>query len=464
LSYINLVQKSSNIIQKSVEYKINDFFSYMQKQGHYNITASLAMQLYDKNSALADAVDTITKECKGIEPVIKVNDKFIYDHEILTLLKKPNKLMDYGDFIEAVIKYKLLSGNCFLIGIGNIKFTPTEVYIQPTEAVSFLGTGESIRVKTNNSNALIFLDNSYIYDKKTGRYIGDNFTELLHIKEFINYTTTDGYVASSKLSSIFYELEIMNEGNNHNMAMLMNGVNLNGVFNIDASIESIDQFKQDVRTYFRGSSNAGKYLVSQGKTVEFRPIQMSNKDMEYEKTLSTVRKVIYDRFQIPAPLWSEDSQKYSNYATAQYDLYTRTVLPEIKDVFRKLTTFFKLRGVLKPNEEITYDPTMIEVLQEKVLTDIKTKKDIGVYTNNEIREMLGESDLGEQNSVLYQPMNLVPVGSYSMFDDIYDDEDEETEDDKKESLKRFKRILKKKGMTENEINIKIKEIYKDDIY
>lgn len=448
MSYINLVTKtleSVESVNSSTDYSLSKFYEYIQNKGYHYITASIAMQLYDKNSALADATDTIVKECKSIVPVIHNGKEYIYEHEVLDLLQRPNKMNDYGDFIESIIRYKLLTANAFIVAIGNTKFLPTELYLEPTTTITVKGSGEDISVNATNPNSLVFLNKNYIYDKKTGRFIGDNFTELMQIRDFINYTTTDGYVAGSKLSSIFFELEIMNQGNNHNMNLLMNGVNLNGVFNVDASVDSIDQFKQDVDTYFKGSSNAGKYLVSQGKTIEFRPVQMTNKDMEYEKTLKTVRKVIYDRYQIPAPLWSEDSQKYSNYQLAMYDLYIRAVLPEYRDVMQKFTMFFQNRKVLKPNEKLSYDPSSIVVLQQRMLEEIKIKKEIGVYSNNDIRTMLGEDELGEENSLLYQPINLVPVGTMQF---------EENSD-----VKRFKNILIKSGMSEDQANIKAKEIY-----
>jgi len=449
LSYTSLINTKtlSNVdsAQNRTEFSMSEFVEYMQGKGYHFVTSSLAMQLYDKNSAVADAVDTIVKEVKNIIPVVFDGKEYSYKHEVLKLLHKPNPMNDYGDFIDSITKYKLLTANAFIVALGNSKFIPSELYLQPSTAINMTGSSESIHINASNPNALLFLNNNYVYDKKTGRYTADNFTELLHVRDFVNYSTTDGYMAGSKLSSIFYELEIMNQGNNHNMSLLMNGVNLNGVFNVDSSVESIDQFKQDIRTYFTGSSNAGKYLVSQGKTIEFRPIQMTNKDMEYEKTLSTVRKVIYGRFQIPGPLWSEEAQKYSNYQLSIYDLYIRAVLPEYKDIMRKFTSFFQSKKVLKPNEIITYDPTSIEVLQQRMLEEVKTKKDIGVYTNNEIRLMVGEGELGKENSLLYQQSNLVPVGT-----DIKQNNPE---------VKRFVNVLIKSGMDENKAMEKAKEIY-----
>ena len=107
MSYINLVTKtleSVESVNSSTDYSLSKFYEYIQNKGYHYITASIAMQLYDKNSALADATDTIVKECKSIVPVIHNGKEYIYEHEVLDLLQRPNKMNDYGDFIESIIR------------------------------------------------------------------------------------------------------------------------------------------------------------------------------------------------------------------------------------------------------------------------------------------------------------------------------------------------------------------------
>lgn len=441
-------------------FRLSELLDYFQTRGWYTVTASASMTLYNKNSALSDAIDTISSELKSIQPTVRINNKeYNNDHEVVKLLNNPNPKQDYGQFIESLFIYKSLTGNAFLTALGNIKYIPTELHITPSTAVFAIGSGDNYEMNVNCPNALLYLNNKYKYDKKQGRYISDLVTEFVHLSRFINYTTTDGYIADSILSSICYELEVLNNGNNHNLGLLLNGVNLSGVFSLDTlDNKVVEQFKIDVKNYFGGSGNAGKYLVSQGKSVEFKPITMSNKDMQQVENLDQSRKVIYDRFQIPSPMRNGDATTYNNYGTAQIVLYDKAVLPHLNDIFRTLTLFFRKRKALKDNEVLTYDPTSIPALQERFNAQIKLKKEIGVFTTNELRKDFNAEPKGIENDILYQPAGLVPVGmSLYESNDMEDDTEDETEDS--EAKKRFISILKKKGLSDSEIKEKVKKIY-----
>jgi phage portal protein BeeE len=235
--------------------------------------------------------------------------------------------------------------------------------------------------------------------------------------------------------------------------MLLNGVNLSGVFSIDTEDqEVVDQFILDARNYLAGTANAGKYIASKGKGIEFKPVQSTNKDMEALGNSEAVRKVIYDRFQIPSPLRSLGTETYSNYETARLVLFDMAVIPCINSIFSGLTAGFRRRGVLKDNEEITYDPNSIPALQTRFIEEIKNKKETGVYTNNEIREMFGSDPLGPENDVLYQNYNLVPVGM-----DMSSASDTVTDQAKTNLAK----ILKRAGFTDEQIKERVNKYYHD---
>jgi HK97 family phage portal protein len=445
------IEKKTNTTKRT--FRLSDFLDYMQTKGWYKVTASLAMQLYEKNSAVADSVDTIKDNAKTIKPLIKRGDVYVDDHDILTLLKNPNKMQNYPEFIESCIIYKLLTGNLFISAFGNVnvKDVPTQLYVTPTDTIVAQGEGLSHRFQVFPQPALQYLEKEYIFDKKTGRYLANTLAEMFFINNFINYTTTNGYVANSILNSILYEIEVLNSGNNHNLSMLLNGVNLSGVFSIDTEDQDVvDQFILDARNYFAGSANAGKYIASKGKGIEFKPIQSTNKEMEALGNSEAVRKVIYDRFQIPSPLRSLGTETYSNYETARLVLFDMAVIPCVNSIFSGLTAGFRRRSILKDNEEITYDPNSIPALQTRFIEEIKNKKETGVYANNEIREMFGSDPLGPENDILYQNYNMVPVGS------SIPDVSQQVDDDAK---KRFANILKNAGFTDEQIKERVSKYY-----
>ena len=452
MSFLSSFKSKSNSKQSSKTYKLSEIFKYMQQKGWYTVTATIAMELYNKNSALSDAVDTISSECKSISPVVIRNEEIVKDHPVLKLLERPNPKTDWNDFMESLVVDKILTRNSFITAFGNVKFMPIELWNTPCASMYAQGSGLNYTLHTRNVNALVFLDNSYKYDTKSGRYIDKmDLAELIKMSGFMNYTTSNGYIADSPLSSIIYELEILNNGNNHNLNLLLNGVNLSGVFNIDTiDKDSVDQFKLDVQNYFGGSGNAGKYLVSKGKTIDFKPIQMSNKEMQQIENINIARRVIYDRLQIPSPLRDDSVQTYDNYNAAQYVFYDRTILPIVKDVFSDLTMFFRRRKALKDNETIGYNPTAITALQTRFNEELKLKNELGVFTINEIRAMRGEEGIGKEGDVLYQEFNLVPVGFRPNPDGL-----------NQQAGKKLRSVLEKKGYSDSEIEGLTRKFYAD---
>lgn len=437
----------TSTIRVNRSYNLSSFLKFMQEKGWYKVSANVAMQLYDKNSAISDSVDTIIESAKDIVPAIKINDKYVYEHEVLKLLSQPNKNQTYHEFLESALMYKLLTGNIFISAFGNIRAIPGEMFVTPTEYVVSNGTGFNYTMNIYASEAINYLNKEYTNDPKTGRLIASNMAELFHVKRFINYTTTNGYIANSIIDSIIYETEILNNGNNHNLSLLLNGVNLSGVFSIDTQDQKVvDQFHQDAQAYFGGPGNAGKFMATKGKAIDFKPMQMTNKEMEALGNSENVRKVIYDRFQIPSPLRSLGTETYSNYETAQYVLYDKAVIPHINSFYMGLTGAFRKRGILKDNESISYDPMSIPAMQTRFLSETKTKKEIGVYTNNEIRKMLGEDSMGPANDVLYQQGTLVPVGSGSL-------------ESNQEAINKFANILRANGRTEEQIKEMVRQTY-----
>ncbi len=445
-------EKKTNTTKR--DFRLSDYLSYMQTKGWYKVSASLAMQLYEKNSALADSIDTIKDNAKTIKPLIKRGDTYIDNHDVLNLLNKPNNMQNYSEFIESCVIYKLLTGNLFISAFGNFKSIPLQLWVTPTDTVIAQGSGQNYQFEIYPPEALSYLKKVYTFEEKQGRYFA-NMSELFFFNNFINYTTTNGYIANSILNSILYEIEVLNSGNNHNLSMLLNGVSLSGVFSIDTEDQkTVDQFILDARNYFAGTANAGKYIASKGKGIDFKPIQLSNKEMEALGNSESVRKVIYDRFQIPSPLRSLGTETYSNFTTAQYVLFYMAVLPCINSLFSGFTTAFRRRGNLKDNEEITYNPNSIPALQTRFIEEIKTKKDMNVYTTNQIREMFGDDPLGPEHDVLYQNYNMVPVGTPTPTAD---------EAVTEEAKKRLAKILKNAGYSDEQITERVNKYYANSI-
>jgi phage portal protein BeeE len=174
---------------------------------------------------------------------------------------------------------------------------------------------------------------------------------------------------------------------------------------------------------------------------------MTNKDMQQIENVNNAKKVIFDRFQIPSPMRENEAQTYDNYASAQYVFYDRTILPFVNGIFEELTQFFRKRKVLKDNQYISYNPSEITALQKRFAEELKFKKEIGVLTINELRELQGYDGIGEEGDVLYQPIGNVPVGFMNNFNSLENGE------------KKIRTILEKKGIAKDKIEALVGKFY-----
>jgi predicted metal-binding transcription factor (methanogenesis marker protein 9) len=181
---------------------------------------------------------------------------------------------------------------------------------------------------------------------------------------------------------------------------------------------------------------------------------MNNKDMQADTLNKDARKVIYDRFQIPEPMRNGTVQTYSNFETAQYVFYIQAVIPIIEEIFEALTNFFRTRKCLKPNEYLTYDDTMIKALKVSFNEQMKLKKELGIFTINELRKNYGAKEYGVEADLLYQNSSLMPLGY-----DINEALEEPIKEDDEANKNYFKSVLKAKGFTDKEIEEKVKSTY-----
>ena len=375
---------------------------------------------YLTTSAVADSVDIISEKFSEIIPVLRDSKtgEFVREHPVLDLLARPNKDLTRQNFMFRYAAYYLINGNTFINGMGLVTQPPNEIDILRPTGMTFHGTSLLDKVSDYNYSAESF---SIRYRINTeGQYLRyfskSNTAELWHVKKFNPDESSTRAFGTSPMNAIQLEIEQFLAANKHNLGLLNNGARMSGILSTEGNL-SKDQrefLKKQFNAFQTGSENAGRILFTEGGggKVSYNELSQKNKDMDF-KSLRTQNKLgIHGRYKVPLPLVSPDHMTMDNYSEARLALYDEAVIPMTNILYSELQNmlFPKYTDLKNSNLFLTYDEQTILPLKERSDTSIERKQKTGAFTINEIRNMFGAENIAG-GEVLYQPVNLVPLGS-----------------------------------------------------
>ena len=386
-----------------------------------------AMKFYRQSSAVATAVDCISDEIENIKPVIEMEDgKLTSDHEILRMFQEPNDYEMYQDFIGQSARSYLITGDVYWYAGGTITRPPVMLFCEKPHNVN---TTEAL-----NGYALTFNVyrgvgvGDFVKDRtpKMGiRYYDGPMKELFNLRRYSSrYHTTHG---DSPLLAAALEVSQQVLNRVHNVSVLENGGRLSLVVNFKDTTNDDEHKdrKRKINEQLGGSANAGKIAVISSNDMEIQEFGKTNKDMDFYNLDQVARHAIYSRYKVPLPLISQDASTFNNMEQAVYHLYDFAVIPLYKRLMGGLTKFLFPRYGLDVNRmRLTYNPEEVEALKMRRVEQLMKRKELGVETINEIREGLPNRESIQGGNVLYQPANLVPVGT-----DIFTQDNATTEEE-----------------------------------
>lgn len=376
------------------------------------ITASGAAQFYRESSAVAIAVDTIAQAMEGINPVIELNDGTLDDEsEILDLIHDPNEFEDYREFIGQLSRNYLLNNDAFMYAEGGVNRPPLNLFAIKNQNVSL----QTSPMDGYPSKFIVingFGNGNYNREARNGKakFYDGGLKELYQIHGYSS-RSENGY-ADSPLEAIATETRQQIKGRGHNLSIIENGGRLSMSVVIKGEPPSADEMRtirSNVQNQFAGSQNAGKIAVFASDDMEINEHGATPKDMDFKEIDSIANNAIFMRYNIPLPLVTADRQTFNNFETAIEDFYDRCVLPHANVLFSGMTKLLKHRYG-DSFKCVTYNPDDISALKSRMLKELKTRKDIGIETTNELRDGLPNRDDIDGGDTIYQAANLIPMG------------------------------------------------------
>ena len=150
---------------------------------------------------------------------------------------------------------------------------------------------------------------------------------------------------------------------------------------------------------------------------------------------------------------SPDNMSFANMDASKYVFHDNAVLPVFKQVLSFLTKNILKKYKGSENLIFTFDEASIESLATRKMDNAIKAGQTGVLSTDEIRSIMGYEALTSGGDVIYQPMNLIPIGS-----DAYTQNNR----DKPAEKAIFIKTLQDRGYSKEKIN-KCLEDYNDNL-
>jgi len=406
------------------------FYGYLNNAGAANLAAYQALNYFSNVSILSDAISDITGPAKKVSPVWYNPKKkdWVTEHESLNLLNNPGGGMSGSLYKEFWLTNKLITGNAFTVATGDRRNAPLELLIGYAQDMvlqsdnkGFLwkilqngsaSTGESY---TRDDTAL---DNTFRY------YTQDGQKELLVTRSFNTRFSVNNQWGMSPLKPLMYELEQFISQNMHNDSLLKRGASPSLLFSAEGELsgDQYNRLNDMINDYYSGPMNAGKPILGENN-MSVNTISQTNKDLEFDKLISSLTARVYNTYEIPLPSVMAEQMTLANLESSRLMKYDDAVLPALDEFHSEHTTLLQPRYKDLEGYHLTYDADQIEALEPRRLANATAVNKLNILSTNEQRTtyLKREPVPGAGDDILV-PANMLPLSR----DQYTEDENEES--------------------------------------
>ena len=445
------------------------FIDYLSDNGYSDLAAYAAITMYKKVMPFFTAVDRRAESFAQIP--IRVRDRrtgvFLENHPALDLLQAPNADLSQIEFLEQYASYFDITGDSFLVASGRLEKPPLELATIGPQLVDFSDRGfkfgmlnvpDYIRVNR--------IDRGQIsYPAKEIPNLGLRFyselenSEVWHTRAFNPTRTSSRFCGMSKAQPLWLELQQFVEGNINNLSNLQRGtrVSMAWVNNRGEELTETQWARmQEEAQKYSGSRNAGGTPILDGMDV--KPIQQSNRDLEFDKLMQSTFARIANAYKIPLALLLPNTMTMDNLKTSMLQMFDDATLPLANRLYNELTRFLMPRYKGSEYLEFAYNENDIPALRQRILESAKMQSDININTPNELRAVIGDKPLSNEGNTVLIQSSMVPLGFANTPNNTDTDEPIVYEEDTIDvQTKNYKLALYEKGFSHAEVKAAVKE-------
>ena len=365
---------------------------------------------YQENAIVHRCIQLISNSASAVKIDVFDDDTKLDNHELISLLDRPNPLQSGVEYFASLYSFLLISGNSYLLRDTESFTPPRELYLLRPD-----------RVEIDAGESMIPQSYRYVLEGRTvAKYPVDPKTGGAQVKQIKLWSPLDDFYGLSPIMASAYNIDQHNLAGMHNVALLKNGCTPSGMLKFEPTDETgmstqltDDQrarLLEDLEFRFQGTHNSGRPMLLEGN-FSYQQLGLNPKDMDFLELLNLSAREIALCFGVPAQLIGiPDSQTYSNMETAKLALYEETVIPLLKRVESDLNEY--LAPLYEGDIRIQYDMDSIPAMVEKrksIYENVVAGVQAGILTRNEARDRLGLEEISGGDD-LYIPSNLFPIG------------------------------------------------------
>lgn len=384
-----------------IEKELNDLLIQYTKPEGVNINFNVYKSILENNVTVSTSINLYTDYITVCESVAVFNGvaiNNIFTKDIFKLIF--TNMMMYSNCVICYSFSKSVDESILAEDV-NDNVNMEDVNIETPPEVAALGSLVKIDILDissieldieadtikSNEDKFIFKDVVFNKDLSTGLYIGKakSWTGVISIM------SDDVFITRKKLEFVRPKLVSVLPIYNwvvtyfrQNMAYLHNNTNLSGIleYPLNASEDALKKVSQNINEIFNSSvANAGRMaVVAPGS--KYTPMNKHNSDPNYINLDNYYEERIFKFFRIPLPMILSKSLARDNYSDSLSFFVNNAFKSVITDIISKV--MYSLPGIYF-DLDLTTIPSFSNIKDEGVMR----KKETGIYTINELREMEG---------------------------------------------------------------------------
>ena len=341
----------------------------------------------------------MAKQRAAIEcPIILVNEKgeAVENHQILSLLNKPNPMQSWEKFLTQMIGSHDIAGegDVLKIGIGqSVELWP----LRPDwlEITTF-SMGLPVTCSYTPSDT---------YEESTVKQY--QFSELMIWAE---YNPLFRWRGLSPLYSAAYSIDTLNEYAKSNKAMLENGMTPSGVLWTDSEVSdtSFNRLQEQFNGKYAGAKNSGKPMILDGG-LKWQGMSFTPREMEFVSGKRLSQLDVCQVLRVPPQIIGiEGSQTFANYEQARAAFYEDEVIPMVNGLLSELLNFLRKDFKLPPTYKLIVDTDGITALEPRRAERNKVIDGLTSLKVDEKRAAMGYQST-EGGDVILVDSNKIPL-------------------------------------------------------
>ena len=357
---------------------------------------SFAREAYGKNVVAYQSINRIADAIASVRMSVYRGEQELTEHPLLTLLRRPNPIQSYGDYMRAKVSFIMLAGNGyeerFLVG-SEVK----ELYQLRPDRMSILPSASGVPA-------------AYIYKvgQNTTRWEVDPRTLNSDVRHLKLFNPLNDWYGMSPVEAGAYALDQNNESMAWMQALLQNSARPSGALTMKdggtLSDENFNRLKSQIEEQYSGSINAGRPMLLEGG-LEWQQMGLSPTDMGIiESKFASARDVALAFGVPPQLLGIPGDNTYANYAEARLAFWEDTALPLLDMIVHDWNAWLgALYGVT-----IRPDIDSIPAIAEKRLSMWQMADQSQDLTINERRALKGYGPI-EGGDTLFVSSTQIPL-------------------------------------------------------